>query len=338
MKTHPAYSLILVAFVPFMLASCVSMKKYKELEASRTQCEEENADLITKNMALTTLSSEQTASLDKYVRQNEQLLSDTASLGKSLREINARYARLENAYNILELQNQELQKGRKSETQKILDELQAAREDIQKKEDALNKLENDLNEKKSNLDEITRQLNDREKKLAELQSILNKKDSAVRALKQKVSDALLGFENKGLTVQQKNGKVYVSMDESLLFSTGSSDVSSRGVEALKKLGIVLESNVDINITVEGHTDDVPYKASAGGIKDNWDLSVMRATSVIRILLKNSKIAPGRITASGRGEYCPVDPAKTAESRGRNRRTEIILTPRLDELFKILDNQ
>lgn len=334
---NPALKITVLLLTVLSLSSCVSLKKYKELEATRKNCEEENAELMARNMSLTTLSNEQAASLEQYKKANGQLITDTASLGKALRDLSGRFSRLESAYNILEMQNQELQRGRKSETQKILDELQAARDDIQKKEDALKKMEQQLNDKKTSLDELNRILNEREEKLRELQSILDKKDSAVRALRQKVSDALLGFENKGLTVQQKNGKVYVSMDESLLFATGSYEVSSRGVDALKRLGIVLESNVDINIMVEGHTDDVQFKGSGGAVKDNWDLSVMRATSVIKILLKNSKISPARISAAGRGEYMPVDPSKTAEARSKNRRTEIILTPKLDELFRILDS-
>ena len=147
----------------------------------------------------------------------------------------------------------------------------------------------------------------------------------------------MGFENDGLSVSLKNGKVYVSLEEKLLFGTGSTIVSTSGVNALKKLGQVLERNTDINIMIEGHTDDVPYKSDSGPITDNWDLSVKRATSVVRILLANSSINPKRLIASGRGEFMPIDPAKTTEARRKNRRTEIILTPKLDELFRILEN-
>ena len=146
---------------------------------------------------------------------------------------------------------------------------------------------------------------------------------------------MLGFEGKGLTITQKNGKVYVSLDESLLFASGSTKVEDKGVEAIKKLAKVLEQEQEINILVEGHTDDVPMKGS-GDIKDNWDLSVMRATSIVKIITGNSKVNPIRITAAGRGEYFPIDPSKTAEARKKNRRTEIILVPKLDELLKVLE--
>lgn len=126
------------------------------------------------------------------------------------------------------------------------------------------------------------------------------------------------------------------MDESLLFASGKTNVEPKGIEALKNVAKVLEQNIDINVLVEGHTDDVPMKG-AGEIKDNWDLSVMRATSVTKIMLSSAKIESSRITAAGRGEFFPLDPAKTAEARKKNRRTEIILTPKLDELLKVLGN-
>jgi len=168
-----------------------------------------------------------------------------------------------------------------------------------------------------------------------LEAILNKKDSTVNALKSKVQNALLGFENNGLTIEQKNGKVYVSLDESLLFASGSYNVDSEGKKVLQKLGGVLEKNKDVNVLVEGHTDNVPYKGS-GVIKDNWDLSVLRATSVVKIILSKSKIDESRLTAAGRGEHFPIASNDSAEGRKKNRRTEIILTPKLDELFEILE--
>ena len=170
----------------------------------------------------------------------------------------------------------------------------------------------------------------------ELEALLKKQADAAESLRAKVADALLSFKDKGLTVLEKDGKVYVSMDESLLFASGKTNVEARGVEALKNVAKVLEQNVDINVLVEGHTDDVPMKG-AGEIKDNWDLSVIRATSVTKIMLGAAKIDSQRITAAGRGEFFPLDPAKTPEARKEKRRTEIILTPKLDELLKVLGN-
>jgi chemotaxis protein MotB len=182
-----------------------------------------------------------------------------------------------------------------------------------------------------------KELAEKEAKLAELQNILTQKDAEVKALKNKVADALKGFEEMGLTIYEKNGKVYVSLDEKLLFASGSWDIDSKGKEALGELGKVLANDQNINVVIEGHTDNVPYKGSSA-VKDNWDLSVMRATAVVKEILKNKEIIPSRITASGRSEYLPVEDDDTKEARAKNRRTEIILTPKLDELFKIIDSQ
>jgi chemotaxis protein MotB len=228
------------------------------------------------------------------------------------------------------------------ETKKLLSELQLSKEDLQKKEDALVELEKSLDLKKKNLETLQSELNEKNKmlelkntRLFELERILKSKDSLVKDLKDKVVEALTGFEGEGLTIEQKNGKVYVSLEEKLLFKSGKWDVDPKGQSAIKKLAAVLEKNTDINVMIEGHTDDVPYKGT-GGVEDNWDLSVKRATAIVKILLKDSKIDPKRITASGHGEFLPVDAAKTSDARAKNRRTEIILTPKLDKLFEILE--
>ena len=160
-------------------------------------------------------------------------------------------------------------------------------------------------------------------------------DRILDALRQKVADALMGFEGQGLTVTRKDGKVYVSLDEKLLFKSGSTVVDPNGVCALKQLAVVLAKNPDIDIMIEGHTDDVPFRKGST-VKDNWDLSVLRATSIVRILLDGSGIEPTRLTVAGRGEFLPVDSGQTTEARRKNRRTEIILSPDLSEVFKILE--
>ncbi|MEA3446353.1 MAG: OmpA family protein, partial [Bacteroidota bacterium] len=222
-------------------------------------------------------------------------------------------------------------------------------EDLQRKEDALRSLEKALDKKKASLDELqaeleqnntilaqkSSELEERNKELLKLQAMLNAKDSIVNALKDKVAEALGQFEGEGLTVELKNGKVYVSLEEKLLFKTGKWDVDPKGKSAIQKLAKVLEQNPDIKIMIEGHTDDVPYRGRSQ-MKDNWDLSVKRATSIVRILLDKTTIDPQRLTAAGRGEFVPIDPAKTKEARQKNRRTEIILSPKLDELFQLLE--
>jgi chemotaxis protein MotB len=189
---------------------------------------------------------------------------------------------------------------------------------------------------KRSLDSLTIEIGKREARVKELEAALAAKDQALNDIRLKVKQALVGFEGNGLTIEQKNGKIYVSMEDKLLFSSGSTKVQPKGEEALKSISNVLAANTDINVMVEGHTDDVPMKGS-GEIKDNWDLSVMRATSVAKILLQNKTIDPKRIVCAGRGEYLPIDTAKTPEARAKNRRTEIILTPKLDELLKVLGN-
>jgi chemotaxis protein MotB len=172
------------------------------------------------------------------------------------------------------------------------------------------------------------------KNLAELQTAIHKQDSITNALRKAVADALMGFEGKGLTVHMKDGKVYVSLEEKLLFASGKWDVSKDGADALKDLAKVLEKNPDINVLIEGHTDNVPLTGQ-NQIKDNWDLSVMRATAIVKILLANGKINPTRLVASGRGEFLPVEPNSSASNKAKNRRTEIILSPKLDELMQII---
>jgi len=172
-------------------------------------------------------------------------------------------------------------------------------------------------------------LAEKEARLQELQSILDQKDAEVKALKNKVADALKGFEDKGLTIHEKNGKVYVSLDAELLFASGSWEIDNKVKATLAQLGNILATDIGINVTIEGHTDNAPYKGS-GNVKDNWDLSVMRATSVVKEILKNKDIIPQRITAAGRSEFVPID-----ADRAKNRRIEIILTPKLDELFQII---
>lgn len=179
------------------------------------------------------------------------------------------------------------------------------------------------------------QLEERERSIAELEQMLRNREAALAEIRRKVADALLGFEGKGLTVTQRDGKVYVSMDDKLLFRSGSFDIEPQGAAAVRELANVLAQNPDINIMVEGHTDVVPYRGS-GNLQDNLDLSVKRATTVTRLLLENKGLDPVRITSAGRGEWLPLDTDDTAEARQRNRRTEIILTPKLDELLQLMN--
>ena len=190
-----------------------------------------------------------------------------------------------------------------------------------------------LTAKSDELDAKEKLLSERQRSLDEMKQIIAKQDSITKRLNNILRNALLGFNSDELSVEIKNGKVYVSMSDKLLFKSGSSAVEDKGKEALKLLGGVLDKNNDIDILVEGHTDNVPIRTSV--YKDNWDLSVVRATSIVRILITDYKIAPTRLTASGKGEYFPKADNGTAEGRAKNRRTEIILSPKLDEILQFL---
>jgi chemotaxis protein MotB len=260
--------------------------------------------------------------IDKQIKDIEELSAKLKETSQNLENSNSTNQRLQQFNTELENQLSALKAGSSEEIARLMGKLQEAQTDLQKREDVLKSAQTELEQ--------------RSLRLQELEEALKQKDDAVKQLRQKVMDALLGFNNKGLTIQEKNGKVYVSLDEQLLFKTGQWDVDPKGQQALSNLAEVLGQNPDINVLVEGHTDNVPMRGT-GMVKDNWDLSVMRATAVTRILLKNKAVEPKRITSAGRGEFFPIDEANTQEARQKNRRTEIILTPRLDEIFRILEN-
>lgn len=179
-------------------------------------------------------------------------------------------------------------------------------------------------------------LDDREKTIRELQGLIDAQNLKVKELLNSIQDALLGFGSDELSVRQKDGKIYVAMSDKLLFESGSARVDKRGKEALAKLAVVLNKQADIDVFIEGHTDSKPIKTVQ--FKDNWDLSVIRATSVVRILTEDFKVNPLQIQPTGRGEYKPIADNQTAEGRALNRRTEIIIAPKLDKLLKLLQNE
>lgn len=319
-----------------LFVACVPARILEEEKAKRQTCENELASLRKSSGECETQNKEMKAQITDEEKVISGLKRDSSILGANYRNLTATYDKLNKLNEQLQDRYNKLLEGNASDTKKMAGELHSTQEQLLKKQDELKLMEKDLLAQKAALDKTTAELQKREARVNELEGILKKKDEAVNELKKKVQEALFGFENKGLTITQKNGKIYVSLDESLLFASGSTTVETKGVEALKKLAKVLEQNTDINVVVEGHTDDVPMKG-AGEIKDNWDLSVMRATAIVKIITKNSTTDPARLTAAGRAEYYPIDPAKTADARKKNRRTEIILTPKLDELFKVLES-
>lgn len=306
----------------FLVTSCVSSKKYNELTRNFQDSENTVQSLNAQNQALKIQQTELQSRFDQLQKEKTELAAKFEETSLMLERSKLSNEKLTKANNELESQLESLKAGSSEEISRLMDKLQQAQGDLQKRED--------------NLKQAQSELEQRSVRLQELENALREKDEAVKQLRQKVMDALLGFNNKGLTIQEKNGKVYVSLDEQLLFKTGQWEVDPKGQQALLNLAEVLAQNPDINVLVEGHTDDVPMRGT-GQVKDNWDLSVMRATAVTRVLLKNKTVDPRRITSAGRGEFFPIDEAKTQEARQKNRRTEIILTPRLDEIFRILES-
>jgi chemotaxis protein MotB len=327
-----AFSLIL-AF--FLVAGCVPTQRFKEVSDKSNKLEEERDRLIAENEKVSVENTEMKAVEQKQIEEHQRYIEDSIRLYQESEMLRKEKEKLSRKYDDLLSSHEALLQGNARETTRILNQLQNTQEDLRKKEERLKALDETISNERQDITRLRAELEARNAKLNELERILFRKDSAVNALKEAVSKALLGFEGQGLTVQMKNGKVYVSLDEKLLFRSGSTTVDPKGIQALQKLSKVLESNRDVNIMIEGHTDDVPFTKGAS-IKDNWDLSVMRATSVVRILLDGTAIDPVRLTAAGHGEFMPVDPSKTSEARTKNRRTEIILTPKLDELLKILE--
>jgi len=329
-----------------ILTSCVTKKQYNDVLASEKKYYEEAQNAKKELSSQKATIEDLNAEIDRLNKEIESLKSDTLSQSKAIYSLKDDIAKLNSLNSEL---TEKLGKSKSEEEVKILlANLQKLQDALQAKEAELNSLERSLEEskrelsaKQANLEQqqsLTAQqqqeLNEQNAKLKELTDILSKKDSLMRELKNRVSQALVGFEGNGLAVTNKNGKVYVSLDEQLLFKSGKWDVDEKGVNALENLSKVLAENPDIHVVIEGHTDNIPYNGS-GQITDNWDLSVKRATAIVHIILKNRSIDPTRITASGRGEFMPIDKANTSEARQKNRRTEIILSPNFDELMNLL---
>lgn len=320
----------------FVLASCVSGGKYGKLQDTSRNFMNERDDFKTKNIGLEMQNRELEAKIASIEKESGTIRQDIQKVQAERDKAREDFNRMSARYDELQNSHDDLVRGNVKETQKLLSELNAAQKNLQEKEDLLRQLGANLDARKASLDELNFELDKRNARLAELQKILDDQKKIAQDLKNKVSEALLGFENNGLTVTLKDGKVYVSLDEKLLFRSGSWEIDANGKNALKKISGVLEKNPDIQVEIEGHTDNVPYNPGNSQLRDNWDLSVKRATTVVRTLLEGSKIDPKRLTASGRGEYLPVESSNSAEARTKNRRTEIVLTPDLTELYRLIN--
>lgn len=305
------------------LSSCVSKKIYNDLENKYTDLKKENRSLADEvdelhkaNAEFDSVNKSLTAELAKLRADRDKLQADCTATSNNLKALQESYAALEKNSNDALTSNM-------NKNRELLAQLEAKEKAMAAEQDRLNKLRDELASS-------TQRLN-------ELESMIAAKDASMKKLKETLSKALNAFEGKGLTVEQKNGKVYVSMENKLLFQTGSWAVGTEGRKAVVEVGKVLAQNPDITVLIEGHTDnDKIYGAIGGGVENNWDLSTKRATAIVNILGENAGIQKKNLTAAGRGEYAPLMSNDTPEGKAKNRRIEIILTPKLDEISKMLN--
>ena len=313
--------IIVISLVVLNATACVSSKIYQELEGKYSQLKSDYDELSLTNDSEIDLKKDLQNELNTLKQtfatvksERDQLESDLNSLKKNYDNLNAAYAALEqNSSKVIE------ENSKKNRA--LLQQLGSKEQALALENKRLMRLEADMQE--------------RSERITELEALIAAKDQAMNDLKNAISRALTDFEGKGLTVEQRDGKVYVSMENKLLFKSGSWAVNSQGRNAIVQLGNVLAENPDIAVLIEGHTDNVPF-SNRGQISNNWDLSTKRATAIISILAVNKAISLENLTAAGRGEYSPVDSNDTNEGKAKNRRIEVVLTPKLDEISKLLN--
>lgn len=311
------------AILMLALTACVPSKKYNELLEREKQCNEELESYKSRALTGEGKAAEFEAKYNVLTKEVDALKNDTTRLGNEYRELQAQYDKIVARVETLETTFDKYRLSGEKQTAMLQADLDAKSIELQRKQDELTSLENELKSKLQLLAE-------REQRVNELEEMIARQEQATKALKQKVANALKGFENRGLTVNEKNGKIYVSLEAKLLFASGSTKVEEEGKKALVELSKVLESEKDLEIIVEGHTD-TDKLASSSHPKNNWELSVLRATSVIEIMLANSKMNPKQLMAGGRSEFLPVDP----NDKAKNRRIEIIISPNLSALFELI---
>ena len=312
-------NLLILFSCALLFASCVSSQVYEDLK-------DQNKTLRAENEALMARLDGTETSADKYTVANlrdevAQLKAQKIQLEMDLAATQGNLERLQKSYDALEANSSGVLTENLELNRKLLKQLE-------EKERA-------LAQEAERLKQIERKLRDRSARVEELEGIIAAKDAKMKALKDAISAALTNFEGNGLTIEQHDGKVYVSMENKLLFDSGSWSVNAQGRNMVQQLGTVLAQNPEIAVLIEGHTDNVPFGGN-GNLKDNWDLSTKRATAIVGILTENGQIPKDNLTAAGRGEYAPIAPNTTAEGKAKNRRIEVVLTPKLDEINKLLN--
>ncbi len=303
-----------------MLTSCVSKKVYQELESKYNKVRSVNSELINEKENLLAAKKELEINFENLQNEFDNLLIEKQLLDDEFVALKNSYNNLDESYKVLSTQSSKKLAEQSKKNQDLLEKLE-------EKEKTL------LIESKR-LEKLQRELEQRSQEISELKRLIDAKEAQMQQLKNAVSKALHNFEGKGLTVEHKNGKIYVSMENKLLFNSGSWAVGIEGKKAVEQLAQVLSKNNEIHVLIEGHTDNVPYNGTT--LIDNWDLSVKRATAIVRIL-QNKRVNPTQITAAGRSEYLPIESNITNKGKAKNRRIEIILAPNLDEISKLLND-
>ncbi|MEM6516530.1 MAG: OmpA family protein [Bacteroidota bacterium] len=312
----------ILTIILLLSTSCVSKKIYTDLEDKYADLKKENRRLSDENSGIKTELTKTKNDLAKLQMEYDVVLAKRNELQGNYDAIKTKLETLKNSYEALEKNSSAAIAENSKKNRELLAQLEA-------KEDA-------LTAENARLEKLKSELEKRSERVAELESVIASKDAEMTKLKNAISKALTNFEGKGLTVEQRNGKVYVSMENKLLFQSGSWSVGTQGRQAVIQLGEVLAENPEIAILIEGHTDNVPYKGNAQ-LSGNWDLSTKRATAIVNILRENPSINPENLTAAGRGEYAPIASNATNEGKAKNRRIEVILTPKLDEISKLLND-
>lgn len=307
-----------------VLTSCVSKKVYTELEDKHTALKKEARQLSDTNDGLTAANNQYELDNATLQKSLADCTAERDKLKSQLKSSENNLSTLQSSYAALEKNSDDVLQSNMSKNRELLAELEAKGKKLTAEQDRLNKLKSDLLASSN--------------RLAELESIMAAKDAAMNKLRETLSKALNNFEGKGLSVHQKDGKVYVSMENKLLFQTGSWAVGTEGRKAVEEVAKVLAQNPDISVLIEGHTDNDKIMGTLGsGIESNWDLSTKRATAIVNIITENKQINKQNLTAAGRSEFEPIASNANADGKAKNRRIEIILTPKLDAISKLLND-
>ncbi len=318
-------SITLLGIVALLLSSCVSMQKYKELELVKNHYKAEYENYL----GVADENKQLQQELNSCNKQLKQAYQEAEELSIQVEKLTRERDELQQQYDNLLEQNKALLASASYETQTLQDLLDAKQQELDRKKRELENLRYELETKQSNLAQLQQGLEEREKKVKELEALLQAKDEQMRQMRTQIDEALRGFSSADFSITERDGKIYLSLSQGLLFKKGSDKLDYKGLNAIKQVAEALNTNPDIQITVEGHTD------SDGTPERNWDLSVLRATTVVKALVQNG-VDPQRISACGRAFYSPVAPNDTEENKARNRRTEIILSPKLDQLYQIIN--